>query len=47
VTFGAMILLVVLSFSQHKGLLKSVLKEQQRQVRIKEAREKSHASSAQ
>ena len=46
VTFGAMILLVVLSFRQHKGLLKSVLKEQQRQVRIKEAREKSHVSSA-
>lgn len=47
VTFGAMILLVVLSVQQHKGLLKSVLKEQQRQLRIKEAREKTKASSAQ
>jgi len=46
VTFGAMLLLVVESFSQHKRLLKVVLKEQQRQLRIKEARQKSQTSSS-
>ncbi|NDV89744.1 heme exporter protein CcmD [Alteromonas sp. 345S023] len=41
VTFGAMLLLAVGSYRQHKVLLKSVVAEQARQSRIKRARAKT------
>ena len=41
VTFGAMLLFVVISYRQHRLLLKKVVQEQQRQLRIQTARKKS------
>jgi len=41
VTFGAMLLFVIVSYRQHRSLLKHVIKEQERQIRIQNARKKS------